>query len=60
MCVYIGCIYYMCVYIYIYVYIYRPIHVCIYIYGSYICDICRVVYMSLWSSGRRELERREV
>ena len=26
----------------------------------YVCDICRVVYMSLWSSGRRELERREV
>ena len=26
----------------------------------YICDICRVVYMSLWSSGQRELERREV
>ena len=24
------------------------------------CDICRVVYMSLWSSGQRELERREV
>ena len=23
-------------------------------------NICRVVYMSLWSSGRRELERREV
>ena len=26
----------------------------------YMCDICRVVYMSLWSSGQRELERREV
>ena len=26
----------------------------------YKCDICRVVYMSLWSSGQRELERREV
>ena len=25
-----------------------------------ICDICRVVYMSLWSSGQRELERHEV
>ena len=25
-----------------------------------ICDICRVVYMSLWLSGQRELERREV
>ena len=27
---------------------------------EYKCDICRVVYMSLWSSGQRELERREV
>ena len=26
----------------------------------HICDICRIVYMSLWSSGQRELERREV
>ena len=24
------------------------------------CDICHVVYMSLWSSGQRELEGREV
>ena len=27
---------------------------------AYMCDICRVVYMSLWSSGQRELEGREV
>ena len=32
--------------------------VCIVLYC--ICDICRVVYMSLWSSGQRELEGREV
>ena len=29
-------------------------------YRPNMCDICRVVYMSLWSSGQRELERREV
>ena len=51
--IFIYCVVYilygLITYIYIYIYIY-----------IYVCDICRVVYMSLWSSGQRELEGREM